>query len=473
MDMPSSLRISAGFSVPSMSSREVLLDERLGLGDQRLGVAVLLGGGKLGCLLTGHLAEDHDLGQGVGTQTVGAVQTDGGTFASGVETGQTSGALAVSFDATHGVVGSRTYRNRLFYRIHTHVGLGQFADEGQTLFQVLLAKVAQVEVNHVAHGALDHAAFLLLLPEGLGETVARTQLHVLVLRLADRGFRAQTVILQVAIAILVEQDATLTTTTFGHQDAGARQTGRVILDELHVPQRYAVAVGQGHAVTGDDAAVGVVAIDTTGAAGGQHHGLGLDEAGDAVLDVKGDDTWTRPSSTMRSRQKCSSKRLMVGYLMEVWNRVCRMWKPDLSAANQVRGSSSRRNGARWPCRPVCGSGATPVLQLDHLVGGVVDEVLDYVLLTQPVTTGDGVVEVVFQGVVITDDACGAAFGGHRVAAHRIDLGDQGDLQLRVGFCNGDCGTQATATGTDDGNIGLDNIHICLLRDRFAGHDFAL
>ena len=25
-----------------------------------------------------------------------------------------------------------------------------------------------------------------------------------------------------------------------------------------------------------------------------------------------------------------------GYLIEVWNRVCRIWKPDLSAANQVR-----------------------------------------------------------------------------------------------------------------------------------------
>ncbi|MNV03433.1 hypothetical protein D3C71_936990 [compost metagenome] len=168
-------------------------------------------------------------------------------------------------------MGSRTDRDRLFHRIHTHVGLGQFADEGQTLFQVLLAEVAQVEVNHVAHGALDHAAFLLLLPECLGETVTGTQLHVLVLRLADRGFRAQTVVLQVAVAILVEQDATLATTTFGHQYAGARQTGRVILDELHVTQRHAVTVGQRHAVAGDYAAVGVVAVNATGTAGGQHH----------------------------------------------------------------------------------------------------------------------------------------------------------------------------------------------------------
>ena len=107
----------------------MLLDQLLGLGGQRFGVAVLLGRREFGCLFTGHLAEDHDLGQGVGTQTVGTVQTDGGTLASGVEAGHAGGALAVSFDATHGVVGSRTDRDRLFHRIHTHVGLGQFADE--------------------------------------------------------------------------------------------------------------------------------------------------------------------------------------------------------------------------------------------------------------------------------------------------------------------------------------------------------
>ena len=248
----------------------------------------------------------------------------------------------------------------------------------------------------------------------------------------------------------------------------------MILDELHVPQRYAVAVGQGHAVTGDDAAVGVVAIDTTCAAGGQHHGLGLDEAGDAVLDVKGDDTL----DTAIFHDEIQTEVLVEALDGRVLDGGLEQGVQDVEAG-LVGGEPGA--GDLHPAETAhvglairfTAPGATPVLQLDHLVGGVVDEVLDYVLLTQPVTTGDGVVEVVFQGVVITDDACGATFGGHCVAAHRIDLGNQGDFQLRVGFCNGDCGTQATATGTDDGNIGLDNIHICLLRDRFAGHDFAL
>ena len=35
-------------------------------------------------------------------------------------------------------------------------------------------------------------------------------------------------------------------------------------------------------------------------------------------------------------QKCSSKRRIDGNWIEVWNSVCSMWKPVLSAANQVR-----------------------------------------------------------------------------------------------------------------------------------------
>ena len=454
--------------------REVLLDQLLGLGGQRLRVAVGLGLGEFASVLTRYLAEHHYLGQGVGAQTVGAVQTDGGTLAQGVQTRHAGSTLTVGLDTTHGVVGSRTYRDRLLDRIHTHVGLGQLADEGQTLFQVLLAEVAQVEVNHVAHRALDHAAFLLLLPECLGETVTGTQLHVLVLRLADRGFRAQTIVLQIAVAILVDQNATFTATTFGHQYAGARQAGRVILNELHVAQWHTMAVGQGHAVTGDYATVGVVAVNTTGATCSQNDRLGLDEAGDAVLDIEGQDAL---------HAAIFHDQVHAEVLIEALDGRILDGGLEQGVQNVETGFVSREPGAGdlHPAEAtyvgfavrLAAPGATPVLKLNHLFGGIVDEVVDHVLLTQPVATGYGVVEVVFEGVIITDNTGGTALCGHCVAAHRVDLGDQGDLQLRVGFCYGDCGTQATTTGTDDGDIGLDNIHICLLRDRFAGHDFAL
>ena len=89
-------------------------------------------------------------------------------------------------------------------------------------------------MHNITQMGLDGPPFLLLAPEGLRETVPRPQLHVFVFGLADRDFRAQAVILQVAIAILVEQYAAFPATPFGHQDATTRQTGRMVLHELHV-----------------------------------------------------------------------------------------------------------------------------------------------------------------------------------------------------------------------------------------------
>lgn len=114
------------------------------------------------------------------------------------------------------------------------------------------------------------------MPEGLRDFVARAEFHVFVLRLAERGFRAHAVILQIAIAVFIDQNTAFTAAAFRHQNAGARQTGWVILHELHIAQRYAVAERHAHAVTGDDAAVGVVAINATRTARRHHYGVGAD-----------------------------------------------------------------------------------------------------------------------------------------------------------------------------------------------------
>ena len=44
----------------------------------------------------------------------------------------------------------------------------------------------------------------------------------------------------------------------------------------------------------------------------------------------------RLSSTRSLVTNASSCRVICGYLSEVWKTVCSMWKPDLSAAKQVR-----------------------------------------------------------------------------------------------------------------------------------------
>ena len=107
--------------------------------------------------------------------------------------------------------------------------------------QFFLAEVTQVEINHIATWRGDGVAFTPFVPEGLRNFVAWTQFHIFVFRLAQRSFRAHAVILQITVAIFVDQNTTFTAAAFCHQDTGTGQTGWVILNEFHVTQRSAVA----------------------------------------------------------------------------------------------------------------------------------------------------------------------------------------------------------------------------------------
>ena len=110
-------------------------------------------------------------------------------------------------------------------------------------------------------------------------------------------------------------------------------------------------------------------------------------------------------------------------------------------------------------------GTAPVLELDHFFGAVRDEIIDNVLVAQPVAARDGVVEMILEGVVRPHHAGGATLGGDGMAAHRVDFRDQRDLESGVDFGCGDRGPQARAAGADDGDIDLNHVHRCALSVR--------
>ena len=98
------------------------------------------------------------------------------------------------------------------------------------------AEVAQVEVDDRSVGTVDRATLLELLHEGLGEAIARPQS---MLRKTGLGCGFQLVVLQIAVAVLVQQVSAFRAGRFGDQDAGERESRGVILDELHVLERRA------------------------------------------------------------------------------------------------------------------------------------------------------------------------------------------------------------------------------------------
>src|SRR5688500_17076965 len=89
--------------------------------------------------------------------------------------------------------------------------------------------------------------------------------------------------------------------------------------------------------------------------------------------------------------------------------------------------------------------APPVLQAHQLLWGFLDERFDGVLIGHPVAAGDGVVGVLVEAVVLTSHTGRTAFGGDGVAAHGVDLRDDGDPESWVGLGDGDGGAQSSAT----------------------------
>jgi hypothetical protein len=294
-------------------------------------------------------------------------------------------------------------------------------------------------------------------PVGLAEPVARPELHRLVAR--RRLGRAEPVVLQVAVAVLVEQEAAFAAACLGEQKAGARHARGVVLHELHVAQRHAVAVGERHAIAGDDAAVGVLAERAACAAGGDDHRLGLHEPEFAGRDVDRhhtlhtalvDDQVHAEVLVQAPDRRVLHRRLeqRVQHVEAglVGGEPCAL---DLHAAEGAHVHAAVGRAAPW---------AAPVLHLHHLLVRLRDEVLDDVLLAEPVAAGHRVVEVRLKAVVGLCHRRRAALGGHGVAAHRVDLGDERDGQCRVVLGRRDGRAQAAAARPDDCDVDLDDVH---------------
>jgi len=86
---------------------------------------------------------------------------------------------------------------------------------------------------------------------------------------------------------------------------------------------------------------------------------------------------------------------------------------------------------------VAAPGAAPVLEQGQLLRRLLDEVLDDVLVAEEVRALHGVEAVQLEAVVLTRHRRRTALGRDRVAAHRINLGDERDGGVRIRLGDGD------------------------------------
>jgi hypothetical protein len=186
-------------------------------------------------------------------------------------------AVVVGRDAAHRVVRGRHDRHRLGHGVDAEVGAGELGDVGKLRLEDLGTEVRAVEVDVVLVGS-GAAPFEHLLDHAAGDDVARGEV-------LDGGGVA----LHEALARGVAQDRALTAGALGEQDAEARETGRVELEELDVLERQALAPDDADAVARQGVGVRGRLVDLAEPAGREDDGLGVEDVEIAGRELVGDD----------------------------------------------------------------------------------------------------------------------------------------------------------------------------------------
>ena len=187
-------------------------------------------------------------------------------------------AHVVGRDAAHVVVHGRQHGDRLLGDVDAGKDLGGLGDAGQALGQRRRAEMRQLQVDVVLLGT-DAAALHDLDRHRARDDVARREV-----------LGGRRVALHEALALGVEQNASLAARALGDQAAGAVDAGRVELHELDVLLRNAGARRHGVAVAGARVRAGARKVRATEAAGGEDCVVRAEAMDATVLEAQGNHT---------------------------------------------------------------------------------------------------------------------------------------------------------------------------------------
>ncbi len=356
-------------------------------------------------------------------------------------------AVVVRGYAAHVVMDGRQHRDRLARHVDAGEDAGAFRDTRQALGEDRRVQVVEVEIDVVLELA-DATSFADLHGHGAGDDVAAGKI------LGRRG-----VALHEALALGVGEIAAFTTRSLGDQAAGAIDAGRVELNELHILQGKTGAQHHGIAVTGAGMGRGTGEIGAAVTAGRQHCLVGAEAVDRTGFHVQGDHA---AAGTILHDQ-------VNGEILD--EELRRM--PERLAVHGVQhgmtgtvgsgagtlGDALAKVGRHAAERPLVdlaflgtGEGHAPVLELIDGSRRVAHQILNGILVAQPVGPLDGVVHVPAPVVRphVAERSGNAALGGHGMRAGGKHLGDAGRRKAR--FRGADNGPEAGTARADHHHV---------------------
>ena len=386
--------------------------------------------------------EDDDIEEGVGTATVGTVDGGAGGLTSSEETlddllsvllgGLEDLSEVVGRKTTHVVVDGGEDGDGLLGDIDTSEDGGGLRDTGKSLVEEIGGEVVEVEVDVILEGT-DTASLADFHGHGTGDDITAGEI------LGGGG-----VSLHETLTLRVSEDTTFSSATLGHEATDTVDTGGVELDELGILDGDTGSHGHGGTITSAGVGGGGAEVATTVTTGGDDGVLGVEAVDGAVLEAEGHDTdallavhdevegvvldevggVVGEGATVEGVEHgvagtiggssgsvgLTTFTVFLGLEREgLWRG---SWQPPRGEeARSSRGvfvrfgttaRAGRREGGTYLTTEgslvdlavlASGEGETVVLQLTDGTGGFTAHVVDGVLVTEPIGTLDGIVEV--------------------------------------------------------------------------------
>ena len=239
--------------------------------------------------------------------------------------------------------------------------------------------------------------------------------------------RAEAIILEIPVAVLVLKPAPLTPGGLSDEDAGPRQPCGVILDKLHIFEGSTGPIRQRHPVTGLDSGVGGEGENASAAAGAEDDGFSCNDLQLTVVNIDGCHT----TDLAIIYQKGGCEGLVVAHNAVVFERCLKQGMKHVKAG-LVGGEEGAigRHASEGPCAHttvrLSAPRTSPVLKLNEFPGGFVDKQLYRVLIGQKVSPKNGILGMEIEAIVVAQNRSGASLGRHRMASHGINFRDHCD-----------------------------------------------
>ena len=181
--------------------------------------------------------EHQTLSQRIGTQAIGPTEGNAGYLSRSQQTRNRGIPVDVRTHSSHHVVNDGPDRDGLVDGVNADVFDHQLSHKRELFIDYFLSQMAQIQMNVPTVFSLKGTAFVHLGHNGPRQDVPRSQLHL-----------AGNVTLQKTLTLFIDEVSSLSPGGLGDQNAGSRQSGRMVLDKLHVLERSTSPVGQSHAI---------------------------------------------------------------------------------------------------------------------------------------------------------------------------------------------------------------------------------